>query len=194
MGIEGSGSCLSRISFAIAILTTSFTLILPTQAWAQFDQESFYVRQPEVEKGKIEFEEHGAFFSGPSNEENLSQSHEIEATYGLTDRWQLIIEGLLEQPLHEDLQGTEIEVGGQYELIKRKGDGFDLAFRAEYEAELPQDEADKILFGPIEKYVWGRASTTLDAFFTGQVGPHVNTEGLGLQYNWQFRYQLNPRF
>jgi hypothetical protein len=194
MDFGGNGFWLGRIYFAVAILTTSLTLILPTRAWAQFDQETFYVRQPEVEKGETEFEEHGAFFSGPSSEENLSQSHEIEATYGLTDRWQIMVEGLLEQPVHESLEGTEVETGAQYEIIKRKGDGFDLAFRAEYEAELEHDEADEILFGPILKYVWGRASTTFDAFFTGQVGPKTDTEGLGFQYNWQFRYQLNPRF
>jgi hypothetical protein len=33
--------------------------------------------------------------------------------------------------------------------------------------------------------MWDRASTTFDAFFTGQVGPHVDTEGFGFQYNWQ---------
>lgn len=161
-------------------------------AWAQFDQESFNVRQPEVEKGETEIEEHGAFFSGPTTEEDLRQSHEIEATYGVTDRWQLIVEGLLEQPVHENLEGTEIEVGTQFEMIKRKGDGFDLAFRAEYEAELEHDEADEILFGPIMKYTLGRASTTFDAFFTGQVGSKADAASLGFQYNWQFKYELNP--
>ena len=48
----------------------------PVRASAQFDQESFYVRQPEVEKGETEIEEHGAFFSGPTTEESLGQSHE----------------------------------------------------------------------------------------------------------------------
>jgi len=193
MDFGRSGFWLGRSYFAVTILTTSLTLLLPIRAWG-FDQESFYVRQPEVEKGELEFEEHGAFFSGPSREEDLNQSHEIEATYGLTDRWQIMVEGLIEQPVHESLEGTEVEAGAQYEIIKSKGNGFDLAFRAEYEAELEHDEADEILFGPIVKYTWGRGSTTFDAFFTGQVGPKTDTEGLGFQYNWQFRYQLNPRF
>src|SRR5262249_53460086 len=108
-------------------------------------------------------------------------------------RWQVIVEGLLEQPLHEDLQGTEIEIGTQFEMVKRKGDGFDLAFRTEYEAVLERGEADEILFGPIIKYVRGRASTTLDAFFAGQVGDRADTQGLGFQYNWQAKYELNSR-
>ena len=191
---RGSGPRWAKPWWAASMLLACVTLLAPVRASAQFDQESFYVRQPEVEQGVTEIEEHGAVFSGPTTEENLGQSHEIEATYGLTDRWQFMVEGFLEQPLHENLQGTEVEFGAQYEMIKRQGDGFDLAFRTEYEAELEHDEADAILFGPIIKYVQGRASTTFDAFFTGQVGPKADTEGLGLQYNWQFRYELNPRF
>ena len=156
-------------------------------------QDSFYVRQPEVEKGKIEIEDHSAVLSGVSETEDLRQSHEIEGTYGLTGRWQLIIEGLLEQPLHGDLQGTEVEVGTQFEMIQRQGDGFDLAFRTEYEAVLEHNEADEILFGPIIKYVKGRASTTSDGFFTGQIGGQADTTGLGFQYNWQAKYELNSR-
>jgi hypothetical protein len=171
------------------IALSSATLLSPIRAWAQ---DSFYVRQPEVEKGKTEIEDHSAVLTGNAIED-LRQSHEIEATYGVTDRWQLIVEGLLEQPLHEDLQGTEVEIGTQFEMVKRKGDGFDLAFRTEYEAVLERGEADEILFGPIIKYVKGRASTTLDAFFTSQVGDRADTQGLGFQYNWQAKYELNSR-
>jgi hypothetical protein len=151
------------------------------------------VRQPEVEKGKTEIEDHSAVLTGTNSTEDFRQSHEIEATYGLTDRWQLIVEGLLQQPLHGGLQGTEVEAGTQFEMIKREGDGFDLAFRTEYVAVLEHDEADEILFGPIIKYVKGRASTTFDAFFLGQIGDQADTEGLGFQYNWQAKYELNSR-
>jgi hypothetical protein len=194
LGVEmdntGTGSRWSRVLVAAAMLFTCVTLLTAHQAWAQ---DSFYVRQPEVEKGETEIEEHGAVLAGTNATEDLRQSHEVEVTQGVTDRWQLMVEGLFEQPLHENLQATEVEVGTQFEMIKRKGDGFDLAFRTEYEAKLEHDQADEILFGPIVKYAQGRASTTFDAFFTGQVGDKADTESLGFEYNWQLKYELNRR-
>ena len=46
--------------FALSALFTA------SPAWAQF-----YVRSPEVSKGELEIEEHGAFYSG-ANEEHLN--------------------------------------------------------------------------------------------------------------------------
>lgn len=185
MDNEGTSSRWGGVLLAVAV-----TLLKPGPAWAQ---DSFYVRQPEVENGQTEIEEHGAVSADPTMEENLRQSHEVEVTEGLTDRWQLIVEGLFEQPPHENLQATEVEVGTQFEMIKRRGDGFDLAFRTEYEAEFEHDQADMILFGPIMKYVQGRASTTFDAFFTSQLGDKADAESLGFQYNWQLKYEFNRR-
>ena len=191
MDNEWTSWCWSRpLASATMLILTCVTLLTPGPAWAQ---DSFYVRQPEVEKGETEIEEHGAVSADPTTEENLRQSHEVEVTEGLTDRWQLMVEGLFEQPLHENLQATEVEVGTQFEMIKRKGDGLDLAFRTEYEAMLEHNQADQILFGPIIKYVQGRASTTFDAFFTGQVGNRADAESLGFEYNWQVKYELNRR-
>ena len=62
-----------RTYFAVAILTTSLTLILPIRAWG-FDQESFYVRQPEVEKRELEFEE-----TGPSSQVQVGRKTLIKA-------------------------------------------------------------------------------------------------------------------
>ena len=41
----------------------------------------FYVRSPEVSKGELEIEKHGAAYSG--EDERLRQTHEIEQKYGL---------------------------------------------------------------------------------------------------------------
>jgi hypothetical protein len=175
-----------RALWATAWIVTSVTLLIPTQAAAQF-----YVRQPDVEMGETEFEEHGAIYAGPGDDEALSQSHEIEFKRGLTDRWQLIVESFLEQPIGEDLQATEFEFGGQYELIKPQGDGFALAFRTLYSAV--KDAPDEILFGPLASYTHGRNSTTLNTFFIGQVGDHPEIDGLEFQYNWKFAHELNHR-
>jgi hypothetical protein len=125
---KGTSVRWSRILLVVAIVFPCVTLLTPP-ASAQF-----YVRQPDVEKGESEVEEHGAIFAGPGKDENLDQSHEVEFTRGLTDRTQLIVEGFFEQPIGEGLQFREFEIGGQYELVKPQGDGFALAFRTIYEA------------------------------------------------------------
>jgi hypothetical protein len=165
---------------------TCVAMLTPSRASAQF-----YVRQPDVEKGVSEVEEHGAVYVSPGNDEDLRQSHEIEFKRGLADRWQLIVEGFLEQPIGENLQFEEFEIGGQYELIKPPGDGFAFAFRTMYEGV--KDAPDEILFGPLGRYVMGRNSTTLNTFFVGQVGDDPTIDGLEFKYNWQFKHEFSHR-
>jgi hypothetical protein len=113
----------------------------------------FYVRSPEVSKGEAEIEEHGALYSGPGEDERLWQSHELEGKYGITERFEVILEGVFEQPIDEDFEAEEVELGGQYEIIQREGDGFGLAFRTLYEFALQGGSPDEILFGPLAKFV-----------------------------------------
>jgi hypothetical protein len=184
---KGTSLRWGRALLAITMVFTVITLLTPSRAAAQF-----YVRQPDVEKGVSEVEEHGAAFVGPSDDEELRQSHEVEFTRGLTDRTELIVEGFFEQPIGDNLQATEFEIGGQYELIKPQGeDGFAFAFRTLYEAV--KDAPDEILFGPLARYEVGRNSTTLNTFFVGQVGDHPTIDALEFQYNWQFKHELNHR-
>ena len=176
-----------QVLLMAAMLFTCITLLTPSLAFAQF-----YVRQPDVEKGESEVEEHGAAYVGPGNDEDLRQSHEVEFKNGLTDRAQLIVEGFFEQPIGDNLQAKEFEIGGQYELIKPEGeDGFAFAFRTIYEAV--RDAPDEILFGPLARFQKGPNSTTLNIFFVGQVGEHPTIDGLEFQYNWQLKHELSER-
>jgi len=154
----------------------------------------FYVRSPEVDKGEAEIEENGALYSGPGEDERLRQTHEVEGKYGITERFEGILEGELEQPIGEDLEGKAIELGGQYELIERHGDGLGFAFRTLYEFALPDDSPDEILFGPLAKFVKGHDSATINTFFVGQAGDHVEIDGLELKVNWQLKRELNERW
>jgi hypothetical protein len=61
----------------------------------------FYVRSPDVEKGALKLEEHGAIYSGPGEDERRRQSHEVEGKYGFTDRWEGIVEGVFRQEIGE---------------------------------------------------------------------------------------------
>jgi len=187
MDEKRAGSCRRQVYLAAATLFTCLSLLTPIPASAQF-----YVRQPDVEKGETEIEEHGAVYAGPGEDEDLRQSHEVEFKRGLPDRAQLIVEGFFEQPVGESLQAKEFEIGGQYQFIKPQGDdGFAFAFRTIYEAV--REEPNEILFGPLARYTKGRDTTMLNLFFVGQVGDDPTKDGLEFQYNWQLKHELTQR-
>jgi hypothetical protein len=175
-----------------ALLVAALALIGSAAPTPSRASEPFYVRQPDVEKSETDIEEHSTAFAGPGEDEQFHQNHEIELERGLTDRWKLLVEGVLEQPVGGNLQATEFELGGQYEFIKPQGeDGFAAAFRTLY--EWIRDGPDEIFFGPIARYAKGADSTTLNIFFAGQVGDHPDIDGLELQYNWQLKHELSHR-
>jgi len=158
---------------------------------AQPARAQFYVRSPDVEKGELKFEEHGAVYTGPGEHERRRQSHELEAKYGFTDRLEGIFETTFRQNIGEDLKAHRIEAGAQYEFVERHGDGLGLAFRTLYEFALQSGDPDEILFGPVAKYVWGQDSLTANAFFIGQVGDHVDIDSLEFKFNWRAKHEFN---
>ena len=154
----------------------------------------FYVRSPDVEKGELKLEEHGAIYSGPGEDERRRQSHELEAKYGFTDRWEGIVEGVFRQNIGDSLKAHRLELGAQYEIVERHGDGWGLAFRSLYEFALQDGDPDEILFGPLAKYVWGHDSFTINTFFVGQVGQNVDIDSLELKVNWRLKHEFNETF
>ena len=153
----------------------------------------FYVRSPGVEKGETEIEEHGAVYAGPGEEERLRQSHEVELKHGFTDRWEGIAEAVFKQRIGETLKATRLEIGAQYELIEREGDGLGLAFRSLYEFALQGGSPDEILFGPLAKFVSGRDSATINIFFVGQLGDEAEIDSLELKVNWRLKRELGEK-
>ncbi|MGB6389226.1 MAG: hypothetical protein WBD76_07140 [Methyloceanibacter sp.] len=170
--------CLAAVLLAIAVGPAS---------------AQFYVRSPDVEKGEIAIEEHGAVYAGPGEEERRRQSHEVELKYGFTDRWEGIVEGFFRQDIGEDLTARQFELGAQYELVERKGDGLGVAFRTIYEFALQDHSPDEILFGPLAKYVVGRDSATVNAFFIGQLGSEAEIDSLELKLNWRLKHEFGER-
>ena len=174
--------CASVLGAGLLVGTTSF-------ASAQF-----YVRSPDVEKGDLAVEEHGAIYSGPGEDEQRRQSHEVELKYGFTDRWEGIVEGFFRQDIGESLKARQFELGGQYEIIERTGDGLGVAFRAIYEFALQDHSPDEILFGPLAKYVVGRDSATINTFFIGQLGDEAEIDSLELKVNWRLKHEFGETF
>lgn len=183
-GISAPRRALASFGLSIALLVLA----------GQPASAQFYVRPPEVEKGKIYIEEHGALYSGPGEDERRRQTHEVEGKYGLTDRWALIVEGFFRQDIGESLEARQFEIGGQYEFIERHGDGLGFAFRTIYEFALQDNSPDEILFGPLAKYVIGRDSAAINAFFIGQVGDEAEIDSLELKVNWRLKHEFNEKW
>ena len=154
----------------------------------------FYVRSPDVEKGALKLEEHGAIYSGPGEDERRRQSHELETKYGFTDRFEGIVEGTFRENIGDSLKAHRFEIGGQYEIVERHGNGLGLAFRTLYEFALQDGDPDEILFGPLAKYVLGHDSLTVNTFFIGQVGDHVDIDSLELKINWRLKHEFGETF
>jgi len=174
---------------AIVAIVISQLILLSHAAEAQF-----YVRSPDVEKGETAMEEHGAVYAGPGDDERRRQSHEVEIKHGFTDRWELIVEGLFRQDIGESLEARQFELGAQYEIVERKGNGLGVAFRTIYEFALQSHEPDEILFGPLAKYVRGRDSATINTFFIGQVGNDVEIDSLEMKINWRLKHEFGDTF
>src|SRR4029453_16342169 len=60
----------------------------------------------------------------------LRQSHDFEFQYSFTDRWMFSTALTADEPLDEDF-ALSAELGLQYELIARKGNGIGLAVQTE---------------------------------------------------------------
>jgi len=181
--------CAPRCALVSLSLGISVFMLASQPASAQF-----YVRSPDVKKGEIALEEHGAIYSGPGEDERRRQTHEVEGKYGLTDRWALIVEGFFRQDIGENIEAREFELGAQYEIIERHGDGLGFAFRTIYEFALQSGEPDEILFGPLAKYVIGPDSAAINAFFIGQLGDEAEIDSLELKVNWRLKHELNEKW
>ena len=176
-----------------AVISLCFAAVLVALA-VEPASAQFYVRSPDVEKGETAIEEHGAVYAGPGEEERLRQSHELELKHGFTDRWQGIAEAVFKQRIGESLKGNQLEIGAQYELIERSGDGLGFAFRGIYEFALQDGSPDEILFGPLAKFVNGRDSVTINTFFVTQLGDEAEIDSLELKVNWRLKHELGEKF
>jgi hypothetical protein len=185
-GVPGAGPWLGT---ALQVFCLGLALTVSTPAVAQF-----HVTQPDVVKGEATLGDHAAAYSGPGSAERLLQGHEVEATYGITERFDLIAKGIFQEEIGAALEAKNSQFGGQYELVQREGEGLGFAFRTLYEIAAESGTADDILYGPIGRLVLGKNSATVDAFFLTQVGEDADPGSTELKLNWQVRRDLGPKF
>jgi hypothetical protein len=194
---------------AAALAAFGLTTVTTTIAFAEFD-----IQEAGVEKGEKELEYRGAVHWGfPRGEreeaeeeeeegaleeeeegEFLRQSHDLEFEYGLTNRWKVTAGGSADEPLDEDFDLSSVELGLQYELVEREGNGLGLAFLTEYGFATRGGEADELEFGPIMELASGGFLLTTNTFFSSQVGEHRETDGLGFEYGWRAQQKIAKKW
>jgi hypothetical protein len=192
------------LTAAVSALATGFGIGNVRPARAEFE-----IQEADVEKGEKEFEYRGAAHWGISNQEKsngaegeaddaggdeeegpLRQSHDFEFQYGLTDRWLFSTTLTADEPSGQDFNLSSVELGLQYEFMKRNGDGIAMAMQAEYGFATRSGDPDEFGFGPIVELARGNLLITLNPLFTDQVGPNRDQDGLGFEYGWRAEYDF----
>src|SRR6478672_13751334 len=116
---------LARTLAISAIATAGVTLAGTKPVLAEFQ-----IQEAGIERGEVELEYRGAYHWGVPevtdanpNANDLIQSHELEFSMGINDWWLIQVTGGFDQPLHEDLQASSVEVESEFALLKREGNG-----------------------------------------------------------------------
>jgi len=158
----------------------------------------FQIQEADIEKGEVEIEYRGAYHWGVpeaaeenDNANDLVQSHEIELQMGISDSG----DGGFDQPLHENLQRSSVEIETEFAMIKRHRDGVALSFQAGYEQAINHGvqvggDANQFEFGPIVEVASGKFLLTLNPLFTKQIGTCADQEGLGFEYGGRGEYEF----
>jgi hypothetical protein len=180
---------LSVAVYAVAMAGLAIATTKPARA-------EFQIQEAGVEKGEVQLSYRGATHWGvPAGQEEppLDQSHEFETQYGLTNWWLFSFTLGTDQPDGENFGASSVEFEGQYQFIKREGDGIALAVQGGYEKAINhgnEQNADEIGFGPIVELAKGPLLVTLNPLFTDQVGVNRQTNGLGFDYGWRAEYDF----
>lgn len=196
---------LALLAAASALVTAGLAIGMSKPALAEFE-----IQESGVEKGELELEYRGAVHWGfPKAEKEdasdgddddgaleeeeegpLRQSHDLELQYGISERWLFSTTLTADQPLGENFNVSSVELGLQYELIQREGNGIGLAFQTEYGFGTRSGDPDEFGFGPIVELATGKLLITLNPVFTDQVGENATNDGLGFEYGWRAEYDF----
>ena len=130
------------LSSSICGISASLFLLIACPARAEFQ-----IQEAGIEKGEIELEYRGAYHWGVpevtdanQNANDLIQSHELEFSMGINDWWLIQVTGGFDQPLHEDLQASSVEVESEFALLKREGNGVAVSFQFGYSQAINHGE------------------------------------------------------
>ena len=200
-----------RNLLAIAALAGLLLAIQPLPALAQFE-----VQQPEIHKGEVEIEYHGAYLSGrPAPPTEVKRhGHEAEIWFGITDWWAIGAAVEAEEERGEDgrfgdFELSEGELQNKFEILPLEGDGFGASILVVYGRSLgtgvPGESEKELRFGPILKAAKGPVSVTANLFPVhvfdveekefedGALEIEDIPDHWNFSYAWQVKYQKSDR-
>src|SRR5262245_31777621 len=185
------------LSAIICGLSAAVSSLISGAAVAEFN-----IQEAGIEKGEVEIEYRGAYHWGVpevtdanENANDLVQSHEIELQIGINDWFLIQLTGGFDQPLHENLQASTVEIEPEFALLKREGDGVAVSFQFGYSQAINHGaqvdgNPNEFAFGPIVEVAKGSFSLILNPLFTKQIGTFADQEGLGFDYGWRGEYDF----
>jgi hypothetical protein len=173
------------------VLVAALVTLAPMGAHADFHVVSPY----EIDLGELEIEHNGDAVFDRRPDQQGATSYTIEFGTGLTSWWHSEIElGFDRAPGENQPTLVTDAVWENMVQLTEPGKQFaDLGFYVEYGQSLTRGAAaasNQITFGPIIAKDIGRTTTTINLFFTRQLGPDQTTQGLDFNYAWQTRWNI----
>lgn len=175
----------------ILALALIAALIVPSAAHA-----SFHLFSPNgIDYGELEFEHNGSASFHRNPDLSGAQSHTIEIGTGLTPWWNSELEfGFDREPgFNAPTLLTQIVTENMFQLTQPGQYFADFGFYIEYGQSVTTGKhagPNQLTFGPAIAKDIGRTTTTVNLFFTRQLGPNQTSQRLNFTYAWQTRWNI----
>ena len=173
------------------VMAAALTMLAPAVARADYHVVSPY----EIDLGELEIEHNGSAVFDRRPEQKGATSYTTEIGTGLTPWWHSEIEfGFERAP--GDNQPTLLTalVWENMMQITEPGEAFaDFGFYWEYAQSMTRGRyaaPNELTFGPVIGKEIGRTVTTINLFFTRQLGPDQTTQGLEFSYALQTKLNV----
>lgn len=175
----------------ILVAMTMLTLMAPAAARADFRIFS----PTEIDFGELEIEHNGSSEFDRMPAKTGARSYTIEVGTGLTPWWHSEIElGFDRDPGPNQATFLTHAVTENMFLLTEPGEAWaDFGFYLEYAQSLTKGRnaaPNEMTFGPAIAKDIGRTTSTINLFFTRQLGPGQTTQGLDFAYAWQTRWNI----
>ena len=177
-----------RSIFGLAMVLAS---LAPTVARADFHIVSPY----EIDLGELEIEHNGSAVFDRRPEQQGAQSYTVELGTGLTSWWHSEIELGFERDPGPGLPTLldSIVWENMFQLTEPGRYFIDSGFYFEYGQSLTSGAhagPNQITFGPVLAKQFGRFVSTVNLFFSKELGPNQDTSGMDFTYAWQTKWNI----
>jgi hypothetical protein len=151
----------------------------------------FMVKSPAVEQGEVEIGMAGSITTAKRAEKQNEYSQVFGAAYGVTDWWQVEMEGELEREAGpgNPRRWKATTFASKVQLLGRAEWGVKGALFAQYSQSRTATGADSVKFGPLIRKTLGPTTVTANGFLEMPLGPHAG-HGAEASYAVQWRYDL----